>query len=241
MRNRTQMAACVVAAVAGVAAGDVIYETEGPFGGPFGLWGADVFIQQSVAIRFTPDADYRLDRVGLWFMNNSATEHHWVTVTVRPDDNDGTVSIPGLMEYDTVGFACSAVGWNPVLEQMDSVSRPVLRAGVNYWVVCVSDSPPMEDPVWNFAAHGNGFSTNTDGDQTTWYPGHSGAELTAIIEGTLVTCLPDFNDDGRLDSRDFVAFLNAFTIGDPSADFNGDGSIDSQDFIAFLNAFVAGC
>ena len=28
---------------------------------------------------------------------------------------------------------------------------------------------------------------------------------------------------------------------DPWADINDDGTIDSRDFIAFLNAFVAGC
>ncbi|MHC5115074.1 MAG: hypothetical protein ACYTGP_11685, partial [Planctomycetota bacterium] len=38
----------------------VIHETEDPFGGPFGLWGADVFVNQSAAARFTPDADYDL-------------------------------------------------------------------------------------------------------------------------------------------------------------------------------------
>jgi hypothetical protein len=54
-------------------------------------------------------------------------------------------------------------------------------------------------------------------------------------------CPADFNGDGILNSLDFIAFLNAFTSGDPSADFNLDGSVNSLDFIAFLNVFVAGC
>ena len=54
-------------------------------------------------------------------------------------------------------------------------------------------------------------------------------------------CEADFNGDGTVNSQDFIAFLNAFTAGDPSADFNEDGTVNSQDFIAFLNAFVAGC
>lgn len=58
---------------------------------------------------------------------------------------------------------------------------------------------------------------------------------------TRVECLPDFNHDCEVNSQDFIAFLNAFTAGDPSADFNGDGDVNSMDFIAFLNAFVAGC
>jgi hypothetical protein len=55
------------------------------------------------------------------------------------------------------------------------------------------------------------------------------------------TCPADTNRDGRLDSTDFIAFLNFFVAGDPEADFNGDGAVNSQDFSAFLNAFVAGC
>ena len=58
---------------------------------------------------------------------------------------------------------------------------------------------------------------------------------------TSCACPADFNHDGVVDSKDFIAFLNAFVAGDPSADFNNDGEIDSKDFIAFLNAFVAGC
>jgi hypothetical protein len=54
-------------------------------------------------------------------------------------------------------------------------------------------------------------------------------------------CPADYNDDGVVNSQDFVAFLNAFTTADWSADFNADGVVNSQDFVAFLNAFVAGC
>ena len=54
-------------------------------------------------------------------------------------------------------------------------------------------------------------------------------------------CRADFNGDGEANSVDFIAFLNAFTAGDPAADFDFDGEVNSQDFIAFLNAFVEGC
>jgi hypothetical protein len=54
-------------------------------------------------------------------------------------------------------------------------------------------------------------------------------------------CPADFNDDGTLDTRDFIAFLAAWAAGDGSADFNGDGAINTQDFIAYLNAWAAGC
>lgn len=56
-------------------------------------------------------------------------------------------------------------------------------------------------------------------------------------EFVLVTCPGDFNSDGFLDTRDWVAFLNAWVAKDPSADFNGDGVINTLDWIAFGNAF----
>jgi hypothetical protein len=54
-------------------------------------------------------------------------------------------------------------------------------------------------------------------------------------------CPADFNHDGALDTRDFIAYLAAWAGGDGSADFNGDGAINTQDFIAYLNAWAAGC
>ena len=35
--------------------------------------------------------------------------------------------------------------------------------------------------------------------------------------------------------------LNAFTAGDPAADCNDDERIDTLDFLCFLNEFIAGC
>lgn len=54
-------------------------------------------------------------------------------------------------------------------------------------------------------------------------------------------CAADFNGDGTVNTLDFLAFLNAFSAGDPSADFNGDGTVNTLDFLAFLNAFNDGC
>jgi uncharacterized membrane protein len=65
-------------------------------------------------------------------------------------------------------------------------------------------------------------------------------------------CAADFDGSGFIDSDDFVAFVNAFTLGctdvgqpDPactlSADFDDSGFVDSDDFVAFVNAFEIGC
>jgi hypothetical protein len=44
-----------------------------------------------------------------------------------------------------------------------------------------------------------------------------------------------------VDTRDVLAFLNAWTAQDPGADVNGDGVVDTRDVIAFLNPWTAGC
>lgn len=45
----------------------------------------------------------------------------------------------------------------------------------------------------------------------------------------------DINADGIVDTRDFIAFLNAWNAQDPQGDFNHDDVIDSRDVILFLN------
>lgn len=51
----------------------------------------------------------------------------------------------------------------------------------------------------------------------------------------------DWNQDGVLDTLDFLVFLNDWVADDPRADFNGDGRIDTLDFLAFLNSWTNGC
>jgi hypothetical protein len=53
--------------------------------------------------------------------------------------------------------------------------------------------------------------------------------------------IPDMNHDGVINTQDVLAFLNAWTAGDPAADFNADGAIDTRDVLVFLNRWNAGC
>ncbi|MEQ8844815.1 MAG: GC-type dockerin domain-anchored protein [Phycisphaerales bacterium] len=55
------------------------------------------------------------------------------------------------------------------------------------------------------------------------------------------TCAADFDGDGELTLFDFLAFQNAFDMGDLAADFDGDGELTLFDFLAFQNAFAVGC
>src|ERR1051326_7300582 len=102
---------------------DVIYQTNDPFGGFFGLIGFDDSADQSVAVRFTPSADYTLDSVSVWFMNNSDTGHGQVNLSLRNDTPGPGGTIPGNTIYDQWTFNVTALGWDPHLEVVNSQSH----------------------------------------------------------------------------------------------------------------------
>lgn len=54
-------------------------------------------------------------------------------------------------------------------------------------------------------------------------------------------CLADFFFDHIIDTRDFIAFFNAWNSQDPRADSDGNLQFNTRDFIAFLNAWADGC
>jgi hypothetical protein len=54
-------------------------------------------------------------------------------------------------------------------------------------------------------------------------------------------CPADLNGDGRIDVRDYLAFLSLYATASPLADFTGNGHIDVSDFLAFLAAYAHGC
>jgi len=68
-----------------------------------------------------------------------------------------------------------------------------------------------------------------------------GRQPSMWVNSVRMGCRADLNDDGEVNTLDFLAFLNAYAAGDPVADFNGDTILDTLDFLAFLNAFTAGC
>ncbi len=55
------------------------------------------------------------------------------------------------------------------------------------------------------------------------------------------TCRVDLNNDGIVNTQDFLAYLNLWTAGDPQADFNDDGVVNTLDFVVFLNEWTTGC
>ena len=73
------------------------------------------------------------------------------------------------------------------------------------------------------------------------YPDTLGNTQTWVAHLASDACPADFDGDGELTLFDFLAFQNAFDMGDLAADFDGDGVLTLFDFLAFQNAFDAGC
>jgi hypothetical protein len=86
------------------------------------------------------------------------------------------------------------------------------------------------------------------GTQTFYNEGEfEGVQATIDGTATLVAigdppgCVADFNGDGAVDTRDVLAFLNAWNQQDASSDCDGNGLIDTRDVLCFLNAWTTGC
>lgn len=244
MSRFTTIAALLCAAAAPVAHADVIYETNDPFGSPFGFVGFDVFTNQSVAVRFVPDQDYRLTSVSAWFMNNNFDMQldRPVRLSIQTDRTVGDAFVPSGDELEVMDLFITAIGWDPQLDVAQATGNTVLRAGEAYWVVAESDYGAAENPVWVWATGVTGYVSTTAFDTGEWQPGGEGAVVGVVVEGEPDPgCRVDLDGDGELTIFDFLAYQNLFDAGDPIADFDGDGALTIFDFLAFQNEFDAGC
>jgi hypothetical protein len=74
----------------------------------------------------------------------------------------------------------------------------------------------------------------------------SSNSASAILNVTQYSPI-DFFHEGKVDSRDFFYFMNAYVqynangIYNPACDLNHDGKIDAEDFFLFLNYYIQYC
>ncbi len=66
-------------------------------------------------------------------------------------------------------------------------------------------------------------------------------EGLGIIQTCASGCVADWNNDGLVNTQDFLAYLNDWSSQNPAADLTGDGTVNTQDFLLYLNLWSAGC
>jgi hypothetical protein len=238
--RRTRVFGAVAAlAVAGAASAAIVFTTNGPFGGFFGLWGADLDPQQSAAARFIPSANFAFDDARIWLMNNSDSTYGPVTVRLEIDALDagmGGVSRPSGIALEQWTFNIQTLGWNPVQHTMASTARPALRTGRRYWIVASSAAVSGNNPVWNFASSGNAYTAILQ-PNGTWGAGSSAA-LTSTVNGTPGAPLKgDMDRNGSVNAKDLAAFLSRWGMAQPAAgdaDTNQDGVVNAVDLSELL-------
>ena len=99
-----------------------------------------------------------------------------------------------------------------------------------------SDAAEGDLLAWSVAVSGKSAVVGA------WRDDDAGADTGSAYAFDLAcACPPDLNGDGEVNTLDFLAFLNAWTAGEPIADWNDDGTINTIDFLAYLNAWVEGC
>lgn len=97
----------------------------------------------------------------------------------------------------------------------------------------------VTDIITGFDALGWGSIDISPDGQVLWAADYNDDAVYEFVR--IGPCAPDFNNDCYVNTLDVLAFLNAWSSGDPSGDFNDDGAINTLDVLSFLNAWNAGC
>jgi hypothetical protein len=126
-------------------------------GGFFGFYGFDLYPVQSVALAFVPGQDHSLDAISLWLMSNASNPGATLSVSLQTNFGGGAVpNRPSGQALESWSTATQSVGFNPVLQTVDSLLRPVLSANTAYWIVAESTEPGGANPVWVATNGANG-------------------------------------------------------------------------------------
>lgn len=185
---RTILLSVIATLVGTNALSDIVYETDDPFGGDLGVLGFDVYENQSVGVRFTPDGDFTLEQFSVWLWNNDESGRQpLITFTLRNDQVSKGISTPGNQIHELWTFNLPNTGiFQPTLFSFDSEDMPLLESGVRYWLVAESDAQGGADPVWALAFPTQGWSSRTDFNTGQWVPATFGVVPATTIEGTPV-------------------------------------------------------
>lgn len=121
---------------------------------------------------------------------------------------------------------------NPIVDIQlpDGFSNSIILPGQDEWVVQLVPPLPPQQPLDLY------FET-----QSPIYDPFQAFEQPILLFPGPPFCRADLNEDGVVNTLDYIEFLNLWNAHDPEADWNNDGVINTLDFLAFQNDWAAGC
>ena len=134
--------------------------------------------------------------------------------------------------------------------ELDLLGMPALPSG-SYWleIALVGDArygtPTLINSPWPSA---DDNAVVYDAATDTWdsvIDGQSQLPLSLCFSffagDSPSECDADFDGDGTIDTRDFLAYLSAWLVDDVLTEWDQNGVIDTRDVIAFLREWAGGC
>lgn len=110
-----------------------------------------------------------------------------------------------------------------------------------------TDESMLRDEVYANDGTGDDSDSTLNGAWVLVNPGYNfsiydlnGDMIVDRYDIAELRALGDFDFNGTVNTQDFLAFLNSWVAGSPTADFDMNQTVNTQDFLAFLNAWVAG-
>jgi hypothetical protein len=174
-------------------------------------------------------------------------------ITQHPVATAACRSRPVSLSVAAIGAEQVRYQWRKGGVAIDPAANPsALTATLRISRSVLSDAGEYDCIITNADTCGSVISNRIP---VSFYRGCSIADVVGVSDLQLFAIGPaDFRcGDGTVDGSDFIAFINSFSVGDPTiddlADIVGagdsgqepDGTIDADDFIAFINAFAIGC
>lgn len=190
---------------------------------------------------------WRIWMFGEWATSRSSDWGTWIGMSTAY--NPGVLGVGPRTDFIVRAYT----GCVPSTRKIYTLSNSG-EVGLNYTVTGVPSWIDVTNPDGEIFGGGNTdvvLQLNSNADNlgagvhnatitfTDCYNG--GNIINRNVQLTLTDCDADFNGDCRVDTLDFLAYLNAFSSGNRTADCNGDGSVNTLDFLCFLNLFAAGC
>ncbi|UYV11584.1 MAG: FG-GAP repeat protein [Phycisphaera sp.] len=205
-------------------------------GEDFDMFGKSVALHGSVAVVGAPDADVPgVSGAGAAYVYDLTDPRNPREVTMLAEADAGVLGNFGLFV---------ATDGDTVLVGAPQFDGDVANSGIVY-VYDAATGAPMEPIRAGSPSFGARFGTGLDLSGRHLAVGAPLDDASGVQAGAaylfVALCKADFDGDGELTIFDFLAFQNAFDVGDLAADFDEDGSLTIFDFLAFQNEFDAGC